>query len=465
MSKMIARFAPSPTGNLHIGSARTALINFICKSKDIDSRLYLRIEDTDKARSKEEFKNNILSGLQWLGIDWDNEPQIQSQNINRHLEIANKLLDNGKAFKCICSEKELSERRKKINSGDINSKKICASCDKNIKIQNLEKNYVIRIKIPVEDKEILDDIVQGTVEVKKSEIDDYVLVRRDGTPTYMLSVVVDDHDLGVNFIIRGDDHLNNYFRQKFIYEYMNWEIPTYAHIPLIHGEDGSKLSKRHGAVNLIDLKKQGYLPEAIINNLILLGWSPKKNDDELIDLKKIISIFNIKDLSKSPSIFSYKKLDYFNNYYLRQEQNLELFIHYCKSNINLQKYIKIDEKKLIRIFNIYKKDISKYEEIVNIAEIYFNSNFEILKNEIFEQEFNNCFNNFLELINSIKNWEYDVINLEIKDFLKKNNLKFPILGKPVRFLLTNNYNGPSITDIFMILGKEKSIERLKKYKI
>ena len=317
--------------------------------------------------------------------------------------------------------------------------------------------------IAIENKEILEDVVQGAVEVKNSEIDDYVLVRRDGSPTYMLSVVVDDHDLGVNFIIRGDDHLNNYFRQKFIYEYMNWEIPTYAHIPLIHGEDGSKLSKRHGAVNLIDLKKQGYLPEAIINNLILLGWSPKK-DDELIQLNNIISVFDIKNLSKSASIFSYKKLDYFNNYYLKQEQNLELFIKYCKSNINLKNYIEKDEKKLIRIFNIYKKDISKYEEMISVAEIYFNSNFETLKNEIFQQEFNNCFNNFLNLINSIKNWEYDVINSEIKDFLKKNNLKFPILGKPIRFLLTNNYNGPSITDIFMILGKDKTLERLNKYK-
>lgn len=465
MTKMITRFAPSPTGNLHIGSARTALINFICKSKHEDSKLYLRIEDTDRERSKEEFKNNILRGLKWLGIDWDNEPQIQSQNINRHLEIANKLLDNNKAFKCICSEEDLNERRKKINSGDITSKKICVSCATNTKVQSLEKDYVIRIKIPIDDKEILEDVVQGTVEVKKTEIDDYVLVRRDGTPTYMLSVVVDDHDLGVNFIIRGDDHLNNYFRQKFIYEYMNWEIPRYAHIPLIHGEDGSKLSKRHGAVNLIDLKKQGYLPEAIINNLILLGWSPKKNDDETIQLKNIISIFNINDLSKSASIFSYKKLDYFNNYYLRQEQNLDLFIKYCKTDKNLQEYLEKDQKKLIRIFNIYKKDIYKYEEMVNIAKIYFNSNFEILENEIFQQEFNNCFNNFLELINNIKNWEYDDINSEIKNFLKKNNLKFPILGKPVRFLLTNNYNGPSITDIFMILGKEQSIERLNKYKV
>ena len=190
MTKMITRFAPSPTGNLHIGSARTALINFICKSKDIDSKLYLRIEDTDKKRSKEEFKNNILIVLKWLGINCDNEPQIQSKNINRHLEIANKLLDNGQAFKCICSDEDLTDRRKIINSGDIISKKICVSCAKNIKVQNLEKDYVIRIKIPIDGKEILEDAVQGCVEVKKSEIDDYVLVRRDGTPTYMLSVVV-----------------------------------------------------------------------------------------------------------------------------------------------------------------------------------------------------------------------------------------------------------------------------------
>ncbi|MDC6448505.1 glutamate--tRNA ligase, partial [Alphaproteobacteria bacterium] len=274
MSEFISRFAPSPTGNLHIGSARTALINYIFKSKNINSKLYLRIEDTDKERSTQEYKNNILTSLKWLGIGWDNEPQIQSQNINRHIVIANKLLENNKAYKCICSKDELEKRRKKINLGEIKSKKICISCEKNKKAQSAEKDFVIRIKISTEGTGTLDDLIQGRVEVKNDEIDDYILVRKNTTPTYMLSVVVDDHDLGVNCIIRGDDHLNNYFRQKFIYEYMNWKIPKYAHIPLIHGEDGAKLSKRHGAVNLIDLKKQGYLPEAIINNLILLGWSP-----------------------------------------------------------------------------------------------------------------------------------------------------------------------------------------------
>ena len=465
MTKLITRFAPSPTGNLHIGSARTALINFILKSKDKNSKLYLRIEDTDKSRSKEEYKENILSGLNWLGINWDNEPQIQSQNFNRHILIANKLLNQKKAYKCICSKNELDERRKKINLGEISSKKICNTCEKDKDIQSLEKDFVIRISIAAEGIGILEDVIQGRVEVKNYEIDDYVLVRKDGTPTYMLSVVVDDHDLGVNFVIRGDDHLNNYFRQKFIYEYMNWVIPKYAHIPLIHGEDGSKLSKRHGAVNLIDLKEKGYLPEAIINNLILLGWSPKNQDDETILLKNIISKFEITDLSKSASIFSYKKLDYFNNYYLRKENNLELFLNYCQSNFYLNTYMTLDKKKLIRIFNTYKKDITKYEDMKKIAVIYFDNNIKITNNEKFPEEFDDCFNDFLKLISNIDNWDYDFINLQIKEFLKNNNMKFPLLGKPIRYLLTNNYNGPSITDIFMILGKEQSIERLTKHKV
>ena len=246
---------------------------------------------------------------------------------------------------------------------------------------------------------------------------------------------------------------------------MDWEIPQYAHIPLIHGEDGTKLSKRHGAVNLIDLKSDGYLPSAIINNLILLGWSPKNQDNEIIELPKIISQFELKSLSKSASIFSYKKLDFFNNYFLRIETNAKLFKEYCKSNKKLTEYLALDKEKLFRIFNVYKKDISKYIEILSIAEIYFSKNFSKYSDEKFLVDFNNIYNEFLELINNINKWEYDIINLEIKEFIKKNNIKFPVLGKPIRHLLTNNYNGPSITDIFMILGKTESIERLKRYKI
>ena len=465
MTEIITRFAPSPTGNLHLGSARTALINFIYKSKFLNSKFYLRIEDTDKKRSSEEYKKNILDGLKWLGISWDNEPQIQSKNINRNLEIANKLFENNQAYKCACTEEKLSERRRKMKSGEIESKKICISCKSNENIQSLKNGYVMRIKIPNEGREILDDIIQGKVEVKRNEIDDFVLIRQDNTPTYMLSVVVDDHDLGVNFIIRGDDHLNNYFRQKFIYEYMEWKIPKYAHIPLIHGEDGNKLSKRHGAINIMELKEQGFLPYAIINNLILLGWAPKNQKDEKVKIDNIINEFNLEQLSKSASIFSYSKLNFFNNYYLRQDENLTLFINYCESNIFFKKFLEKDKEKIIRIFNIYKKDISKYSEMKEILKIYFNDNFELILKEKFETEFNNFYNEFLKLINNINLWEHDCISLQITEFLKSKNIKFPILGRPVRYILTNNFNGPSITDIFMILGKKQTLSRLQNYKI
>jgi len=465
MTEFVTRFAPSPTGNLHIGSIRTALINFIFKSQYPNSKLYLRIEDTDKQRSKDEYIKNIISGLKWLGISWDNDPQIQSKNIHRHLEIANKLLQNKKAYKCACTENELIERRRRINTGEISSKKICVSCESNKDIQSLNKDFVIRIKIPKEGIEILDDVIQGRIEVNKNELDDFVLIRQNNTPTYMLSVVVDDHDLGVNYIIRGDDHLNNYFRQKFIYEFLDWDIPKYAHIPLINGEDGKKLSKRHGAISITDLQKQGFLPEAIINNLILLGWAPKNQKDEIIKLQNIINEFKIENLSKSSSIFSYKKLNFFNNYYIRQEDNLNKFYEYCKSNEILNNYIQTDKDKITRIFNTYKKDIFKYDELIKISEIYFNSNFKISLEEKFDSEFDNLFKEFFYLINNINTWEPNYITIKIKDFLKQNNIKFPVLGKPIRYLLTNNYNGPSITDIFVILGKNKSLERLNNYKI
>jgi len=246
---------------------------------------------------------------------------------------------------------------------------------------------------------------------------------------------------------------------------MNWEIPKYAHIPLIHGEDGTKLSKRHGAINIMELKEQGYLPEAIINNLILLGWSPKKQKDEKIVLEKIIEQFMIEDLSKSAGIFSYTKLNFFNNHYLRQVENLNLFLNFCETNLSLKEYLEEDKKKIIRIFNAHKKDISKFNEMIYISKIYFDNNFKLVLNEKFNTEFYKFYNDFLNTINNINSWDYDNIDWKIKEFLKINNIKYPVLGKPLRFILTNNYNGASINDIFMILGKKESLNRLNKYKI
>ena len=280
----------------------------------------------------------------------------------------------------------------------------------------------------------------------------------------MLSVVVDDHDLGINYIIRGDDHFINTFRQYYIYKFMNWDIPQYAHIPLIHGEDGTKLSKRHGAVNILDLKKDGYLKEAIINNLILLGWSNNQDKSETIELEEIIENFEISNLSKSSSIFSFDKLDFFNNFYLRKENGIEKFINFCESDVELNKYLQKDVTKMKNIFNVYKKDIKKLSDLNDTIKVYFDENYKINKTEKLTSEFGSIFKDFLNLIGEINDWNRNNIQNVINDFLKNNKIKFPVLGKPIRFLLINSYQGPSISDIFVILGKKDTIDRLNQYR-
>ena len=321
MDTIITRFAPSPTGHMHIGGIRTALINYIiskqAKINNINSRFHLRIEDTDKKRSSQLFVDSIINGLKWIGINWDGEIYFQSKRILRHQEIAIKLLNENKAYKCICTKKQIDERREKNLIENKNIKRLCINCMFDETIQKLDSGYCIRLKIPNDGNIEVNDIIQGKVIVDNKELDNFIILRNDKTPTYMLSVVVDDHDMNVNVIIRGNDHLNNTFKQNYLYKNLDWKIPQYAHLPLIHGQDGTKLSKRHGAVNINEFNTHGYIPKAIINNLILLGWSPKK-EKEFIELEEIIDKFDIKSLTKSSSIFDYNKLDYINNYYLKQ---------------------------------------------------------------------------------------------------------------------------------------------------
>ena len=464
MTEIITRFAPSPTGNLHIGSARTALINFIISQQNLSSKFYLRIEDTDKIRSKEEYTKNIIKSLLWLGLSWDSEPQIQSQRINQHKKIANLLLDKNYAYKCNCDEEKLEEKRRLIKKHNLNIKKICTTCKEDQSVQNLSSNYVVRIKIPIDGQTNITDIVQGNILIKNKELDDYIILRKDGTPTYMLSVAVDDHDLGINYIIRGDDHLNNTFRQKYIYEFMDWKEPKYSHIPLIQGEDGAKLSKRLGSVNIIDLKNIGYLPEAIINNLILLGWSPNKKESELVTLEEIINKFKLEEFSKSSSIFSYSKLNFFNNYYLRLDENLNSFVDFCKKHHILKLYYEDDKNKLLKVFEIYKKNLNYYEEILNYINIFFDKEYILSETtDKFDNIFEKNFKEFKQDLSKINNWTKEELENHLKIFLKEKNIKYPIFGKPLRYILTKFYDGPSISDIFFILGKKGSMERLNQY--
>lgn len=466
MNAVITRFAPSPTGNLHIGGVRTALLNYIitqrAKQKFPESKFLLRIEDTDKVRSKHEFKRNILDGLNWIGLNYDDKPYIQSERIKRHQQVALKLLENKKAFKCICKPEELEKKRNENIKNHKNVKRLCTSCENNFDIQALKNKYAVRIKIPNSENTNITDLVQGKITVENQEIDNFILLRNDRTPTYMLSVVVDDFDMGVNFIIRGDDHLNNSFRQLHIYKNMHWSIPQYAHIPLIHGENGKKLSKRHGAVNISEFKEKGYLQEAIINNLILLGWSPA-NKDEIISLKEIIDNFEIKQLSKSSSIFSYNKLNHFNCHYLSKDNNLNYFIDYSQKNIQLKEFYRKDKEKLIRIFNIYKKNISFYKELENICQTYFEEKFVTKKNIALNDDFKELLKKFIVLLEILESWESEKIEDLIKNFIDINKIKFISFGKPLRLTLINLENGPPISGIFFILGKKNSILRLNNY--
>ena len=468
MNSIVARFAPSPTGNLHIGGIRTALLNYIvvqqAKKQLPNSKFYLRIEDTDKERSKEEYTKDILAGLDWLNINYDSKPQMQSSNIKRHQQIAKKLLENKRAFKCICSNEILDKKRELNKKNKINNKRLCETCENDNKIQSSKNDYTVRLKVPVEGVNKLNDIIQGEISVNNIEIDNFILLRKDGTPTYMLSVVVDDFDMGVNLIIRGDDHLNNVFRQNLIYKAMEWEVPQYAHIPLIHGKDGKKLSKRHGAISINDFRNEGYLKESIINNLILLGWSPNNIEkDEFIKIDEIIKSFDINKLSKSSSIFSYEKLNFFNNHYIKTMNDSKYLFEYCENNKNLDIFIKNDKDKFIKIFEVYKKNLNFYKELENIAKIYFANNNELNLNNEFKKFDHELIREFINFLDTTTNWCIDDLKKEIDNFILIKKIKFSSLGIPIRNILINSSKGPGLHEIFYILGKKTSMERIKNY--
>ncbi len=344
---VITRFAPSPTGNLHIGGARTALFNWLF-AKNQKGKFLLRIEDTDTQRSKNEFYEQIISTLKWLEINWDEEPYIQSNNIKSHVNIANILLKNGHAYKCYCTEKELEDEKKLYLE-----KKIPYTYSKKCRniLENIDnKSFVVRFKSKIEGKTVLKDLVQGNIEINNNTIEDFVILRKDNKPTYNLSAAVDDYQMKITHVIRGDDHKINAFKQVQIFERMNWKMPEYAHIPLIHSKEGKKLSKRDDASTVEDYKKIGILPEALRNYLLRLGWSYK--DKEIFTEEESIKFFNLKNIGKSPSKLDFDRIKSINEFYIKS----------TKDDILIEK--------LINYSKLYKKEIPKqfYETIkINLS--------------------------------------------------------------------------------------------------
>lgn len=455
--KVITRFAPSPTGNLHIGGARTALFNWLF-SKNQKGKFLLRIEDTDVERSKDEYYKQIISTLKWLEINWDEEPYIQSKNIQSHINVANDLLKNGHAYKCYCTEIELEKEKKLFLEKKIpyTYNRKCRNIFENI----TNKPFVIRFKSKIEGKTILRDLVQGDVEINNSTIEDFVILRKDNKPTYNLSATVDDYQMKISHVIRGDDHKINAFKQIQIFESMGWEMPRYAHIPLIHSQEGKKLSKRDDASTVEDYKKIGILPEALRNYLLRLGWSYK--DKEIFSENESIEFFNLKNIGKSPSKLDFDRIKSINEFYIKSftdEVLIEKLIQYSEL---YKKKIPKQFHAVIKINLFFLKNKSKsLEDIFNNSKYIFS--YELRDDQIqkIDQSKLTIIKNVYSLIKKEKNIGKDYLKNIFDKIIKTEKLNFKDLGQPLRIILTGSEYGPAIYDIASSLGFDEVINRLE----
>ena len=453
--KIVTRFAPSPTGNLHIGSARTALFNWLF-AKNTKGKFLLRIEDTDKIRSTKESINKILDGLKWLDINWDDKIVYQSLNQQRHTQVAEDLLEKGLAYKCFCSEDDLKKMREEAKILKKPFRYNRTWRDKDAKDAPKDINPVIRIKAPIEGESIIDDIIQGSITVSNEEMDDFIIMRSDGTPTYMLSVVVDDYDMNVTHIVRGHDHLTNTFRQNIIYKSMGWDAPKTAHIPLIHGSDGSKMSKRHGAIDVEEYKNNGILPDALINYMLRLGWS--HGDDEIISLKNAIKWFKLEKIGKSPAKFDNDKLISVNSHYIKELDNNKIIV-FLKTYYEKKYKIKFDKDTTERL-NLGLEDIkSRSRDLIQLAEmsLFYCSKFPISiskkADKYIKKVDKNIFKDLLEALKVIENnFTKQEIEKIIANFLSKKGLKLSDIIQYIRAMITGLDVSPRIYDIMEILG-------------
>ena len=458
MSKVATRFAPSPTGPLHIGGIRTALFNWLF-SKNQNGIFHLRIEDTDKERSKEEYKQQIIQSLQWIGIKPDKEEYIQSTKAGKHIEIAKKLLEKGFAYKCYCTEKEIEEKKTRAKQ-----KKLPYIYNRKCRdLKDTPKNIdpVIRFKSKIEGNSILNDLVQGKVNIENSNIEDFIILRKDGTPTYNLSAAVDDKDMEITHIIRGDDHKMNTFKQMQIFERMNWKLPTYAHIPLIHTSEGKKLSKRDKASTLDDYKKVGIMPDALRNYLLRLGWSFQ--DKEIFTLEESIKHFNIEGIGKSPSKLDMSRILSMNEHYIKNMNENDLFDHLIKYFESYKDKIDNKGKKIKKCLSFLKNKAKTLEDIYNNAQYIIKDKIQISTEDIklLDNLSKTILKDFLKEFEKLSNINKENLEKIINDLIKNNKTNFKGVGQPLRIALVGSKFGPGIYDIILSLDENEVIERLK----
>ena len=454
--QVVTRFAPSPTGFLHIGGARTALFNWLF-ARHHGGKALLRIEDTDTKRSTPEAIDAILDGLAWLGLEWDEHVVFQSERGARHVEIAEQLLATGHAYKCYATTEELEEMRAAQRAAKQPLRYDGRWRDRDPSHAPLGAPYVIRLKTPDEGETTIEDRVQGKVTVRNAEIDDYVLLRADGTPTYMLAVVVDDHDMGVTHVIRGDDHLNNAFRQLPIYRAMEWSEPVYAHIPLIHGSDGAKLSKRHGALGAETYRDEfGILPEALFNYLLRLGWG--HGDREEIDRDEAIALFDLDGVGKSPSRFDLKKLQNLNGHYIREADDARL-----ASLVAQRIGADADEALLAQAMPVLKTRARDLDELAEGAAFLFKTRPLAMTEKaqaLLEGDARAILGQIAARLRAENNWTIEALEATTKSFAEELGLGLGKLAQPMRAALTGTTTSPGIFDVLVLLGREEALARL-----
>ncbi len=460
-SPVVTRFAPSPTGYLHIGGARTALFNWLY-ARHHGGRTLLRIEDTDQKRSTQDAIDKIIEGLDWLGLDFDDAPVFQSDRAERHAEVAHKLLEAGHAYKCFATPEELEQMRAEQRANKQPMRYDRRWRDRSESEAPDGAPFVIRLKVPTDGETTIHDAVQGEVTVKNAEIDDYVLLRADGTPTYMLAVVVDDHDMGVTHVIRGDDHLNNAFRQLPIIRAMDeiesgWPDPVYGHVPLIHGPDGAKMSKRHGAVGVEGYRdEEGVLPEALFNYLLRLGWG--HGDREEITKSEAIELFDLDGVGKGPARFDIKKLQNLNGHYIREADDARL------AKIVAARMERRDDLDLLtQAMPFLKTRAKSINELVEGAAFLFAERPLEMTDKaagLLDDEARQRLAGLSEMLHVQNDWTSEALEATTKSYAEKLELGLGKLAQPMRAALTGTTTSPGIFDVLVLLGKEESLLRI-----
>lgn len=457
---VVTRFAPSPTGYLHIGGARTALFNWLF-ARHHGGTFRLRVEDTDVARSTEDAKRAIIDGLQWLGLDWDDEVVYQLARAPRHRDVAEELVKRGQAYYCYATQEELAAQRAEAEAKGEAFRYNRYWRDRDASEAPKDIPPVIRIKAPLEGEVVVNDLVQGDVRFGADALDDFIILRSDGTPTYMHAVVVDDHDMGITHVIRGDDHLNNAGRQTVIYQAMGWDVPHFAHIPLIHGPDGAKLSKRHGALGVEAYHDLGYLPEGICNYLLRLGWA--HGDEELIPRERAIELFDVAGIGKGPSRMDFAKLDFVNSHYLREKPDTELLPLLVEA---LPAHgITPDEGEtslLLRAIPLLKPRSHTIVEMAKAALFFLQPQ---TPDEKAQAALAKGKANIAPVIAALDTlgepWLPEQVKAAIVSVAEQSGKKLGELMPPLRAAIVGAMSGPDIPDMMAVLGKQESLARLQ----